>query len=145
MSIVQAHQGRIPTVVRLIAICTHDMREHGIDQWDDLYPSKAIITRDVESRSLYVLEQEDRCLAAVSLNQEQDEAYQTVHWFGGEPALIVHRLCVDPDCQGNGLGNCVMEFAEEHAKQRIRVFVAAPRHKHSYSLGYACGRRGSKQ
>jgi hypothetical protein len=56
MSIVQAHQGHIPTVVRLIAICTHDMREHGIDQWDDLYPSKAIITRDVESRSLYVLE-----------------------------------------------------------------------------------------
>jgi ribosomal protein S18 acetylase RimI-like enzyme len=123
MSLVQAHRGHIPTVVRLIATCTHTMREHGIDQWDDLYPNEEIITRDVDSGSLYVLEQDDRCLAAVSLNQEQDAAYQTVHWFGGEPALVVHRLCVDPAHQGNGIGNRVMAFAEAHAKQQFYVSI----------------------
>jgi hypothetical protein len=85
MRIVQAHQGYIPSVVRLISASTQTMRENGIYQWDEIYPNEEIITQDVDSRSLYVLEQGDRCIAAVALNQEQDEAYQQVHWLGGEP------------------------------------------------------------
>jgi ribosomal protein S18 acetylase RimI-like enzyme len=123
MRIVQAHQGYIPGVVRLISATTQTMREHGIYQWDDIYPNEEIITKDVNSRSLYVLEQDDLCLAAMSLNQEQDEAYQKVPWFGGEPVLVVHRLCVDPAYQGHGMGNRLMDFAEEHAKQHAYVSI----------------------
>jgi hypothetical protein len=69
MRIVQAHHGYIPGVVRLISATTQTMREHGIYQWDEIYPSEEIITKDVDSRSLYVLEQGGLCIAAVSLNQ----------------------------------------------------------------------------
>jgi GNAT superfamily N-acetyltransferase len=123
MRIVQAHQGYIHSVVRLISAATQTMREHGIYQWDEIYPNEEIITKDVDSRSLYVLEQGDLCIAAVSLNQEQDEAYQQVHWLGGEPVLVVHRLCVDPAYQGNGIGSRLMDFAEEHAKQNAYVSI----------------------
>jgi GNAT superfamily N-acetyltransferase len=117
MRIVQAHQGHIPSVVRLISACTQTMRENGIYQWDEIYPNEEIITKDVDRRSLYVVEHDDLCIAAVSLNQEQDEAFQKVHWLGGEPVLVVHRLCVDPAYQGRGLGSRLMDFAEAHAKQ----------------------------
>jgi GNAT superfamily N-acetyltransferase len=123
MRIVQAHQGYIPRVVRLISAATHTMREEGIYQWDEIYPNEEIITKDVDSRSLYVLEQGDLCIATVSLNQEQDEAYQQVHWLGGEPVLVVHRLCVDPAYQGNGIASRLMDFAEEHAKQNAYVSI----------------------
>ncbi len=123
MRIVQAHQGHIPSVVRLIDACTQTMRENGIDQWDEIYPNEDIITKDVGSRSLYVLEQDDLCIAAVSLNQEQDEAYQKIHWLGGEPVLVVHRLCVNPAHQGHGLGSRLMDLAEAHAKQNAYVSI----------------------
>ena len=123
MRIVQAHQGYLPNVVRLIAACTQTMREQGIDQWDEIYPNAEIIAKDVESRALYVLEQGDVCTAAVALNQEQDEAYQQVHWLGGEPVLVVHRLCVDPAYQGNGIGNRLMDFAEEYAEQHAYASI----------------------
>jgi GNAT superfamily N-acetyltransferase len=123
MRIVQAHQGYIPGVVRLISATTQTMREHGIYQWDEIYPNEEIITKDVDSRSLYVLEQSGLCIAAVSLNQEQDEAYQQVHWLGAEPVLVVHRLCVDPAYQGNGIGSGLMDFAEENAKQNAYVSI----------------------
>jgi GNAT superfamily N-acetyltransferase len=123
MRIVQAHQGHIPSVMRLITACTQTMREHGIYQWDEIYPNEEIITKDVDSRSLYVLEQGGVYIAAVSLNQEQDEAYQQMHWLGGEPVLVVHRLCVDPAYQGNGMGSRLMDFAEAHAKQHAYVSI----------------------
>src|SRR5262245_20431947 len=133
MRIVQAHQGDIPGVVRLISATTQAMREHGIYQWDESYPNEKVITKDIDSRSLYVLEQSGLCIAAVSLNQEQDEAYQQVHWLGGEPVLVVHRLCVDPAYQRNGIGSRLMDFAEEHAKQnaygsiRLDAYTGNPR------------------
>jgi ribosomal protein S18 acetylase RimI-like enzyme len=123
MRIVQAHQGHIPSVVRLIAACTQTMRAQGIDQWDEIYPNAEISAKDVDSRSLYVLEEGNRCIAAVALNQEQDQAYQQVRWVGGEPVLVVHRLCVDPAYQGHGIGNRVMAFAEAHAQQQAYVSV----------------------
>jgi ribosomal protein S18 acetylase RimI-like enzyme len=43
--------------------------------------------------------------------------------LGGEPALVVHRLCVDPAYQGNGLGSQLMDFAEAHAKQNTYVSI----------------------
>lgn len=92
------------------------MREKGIDQWDAIYPDEEIIATDVNDRSLYVLEDDDLCIAAVTLNRKQDTGYQTLQWLGGEPVLVVHRLCVDPVHQGLGLGTRLMDFAEDYAK-----------------------------
>ena len=117
MKIIEARQEHIPTVVGLLSACMRTMRNKGIDQWDDIYPNEEVVMKDVNDLSLYVLEENDICIGAVSLNQEQDVAYQQINWLGGAPVLVVHRLCVDPDHQGGGLGSRLMDFAEEHAKR----------------------------
>jgi ribosomal protein S18 acetylase RimI-like enzyme len=123
MKIVQARKEQIPTVVGLLAACMRTMRNNGIDQWDDIYPNEEIVMKDVNDLSLYVLEENDLCIGAVSLNQEQDVAYQQVNWLGGEPVLVVHRLCIDPNYQGAGLGSRLMDFAEEHAKRNAYASI----------------------
>ena len=97
MKIVQAKQEHIPTVVGLLSACMRTMRNNGIDQWDDIYPNEEVVMKDMNDLSLYVLEENDLCIGAVTLNQEQDVAYQQVNWLGGGPVLVVHRLCVDPN------------------------------------------------
>jgi hypothetical protein len=105
MKIVQALEGHIPSVMRLISTCIKAMRDNGIYQWDEIYPSDEIITRDVSKGDLYVLEQDNSCIAAVSLSDEQEEVYRQVHWLGDEPVLVIHRLCVGPTYQGKGIGS----------------------------------------
>jgi ribosomal protein S18 acetylase RimI-like enzyme len=123
MKIVQAKQEHIPTVFGLLSACMRTMRNNGIDQWDDIYPNEEFVMKDANDRSLYVLEENNLCIGAVSLNQEQDVAYQQVNWLGGEPVLVVHRLCVHPNYQGTGLGSRLMDFAEEHAKRNAYASI----------------------
>jgi ribosomal protein S18 acetylase RimI-like enzyme len=123
MKIIQAHHGHIPNIARVISACMETMRKNGICQWDEIYPNKEIITNDVNSRSLYVLELKNICMAAVTLDGEQEPAYLDVPWMGGEPALVVHRLCVDPAFQGKGIGSRMMDFAEEYARQNAYVSI----------------------
>ena len=117
MGIIQAEERHIKQVAALLAACMREMRRNGIDQWDEDYPNATAVAKDVQSRSAWILE-EPECIAAISLNEEQDPTYQTVRWTGGGPALVVHRLCVDPSYQRKGIANRLMAFAEWLARER---------------------------
>jgi ribosomal protein S18 acetylase RimI-like enzyme len=63
----------------------------------------------------FLLVQAERCVGAITLDGKADPAYATMPWRHPEPALVVHRLCIDPGSQGKGLGSHMMAFAETHA------------------------------
>jgi GNAT superfamily N-acetyltransferase len=123
IKIVQALEGHIPSVMRLISACIIAMCDNGIYQWDEIYPSDEIIARDMNKGYLYVLEQDNSCIAAVSLSDEQEEAYQQVRWLGNEPVMVIHRLCVGPTYQGKGIGSYFMNFSEEYARHNAYASI----------------------
>jgi ribosomal protein S18 acetylase RimI-like enzyme len=108
----------ISGVVKVIRACTAAMRLERIFQWDDIYPNKEQVEEDLEEGSLYVIRNEDICLGAVSFNEKQEDAYQRVDWLGSNPVLVVHRLCVDPAFQGQGIAKDLMSFGERLALKR---------------------------
>lgn len=69
---------------------------------------------------LYVFASLGQVLAVVTIDTQHEGEYNTVRWTTSEPALIVHRLCVDPEVQGQGTGRRLMEFVERYAvRQRF--------------------------
>ena len=114
-----AETADVPPVIAILSRCMRDLRQRGCDQWDDTYPSVEVLHEDVRARTLFVALEEERIVAAVCLNEVQPDPYRSVAWhFADEHPLVVHRLCVDPDRQGRGLGRRMMEFAEQFARVR---------------------------
>lgn len=120
----------------------------GIDQWDEVYPNRRVLSRDVEAQSLYVVEDDGVVQAMMALNEVQDKEYVDVRWLLPDArALVVHRLCVDPAFQGRGLARQLMAFAEDYARCngyasiRLDTFSKNPISQSLYaSLGYTqCG------
>ena len=95
-----------------------DMNANGIPQWDAIYPNPSILDADLGKGELYVGVTEQGVVAAVVLNEECDAAYQVPSWEGGEPCVIVHRLCVSPQAQGGGVGRGLMGEVENWATVR---------------------------
>ena len=96
--------------------CRAELRARGVDQWDDVYPTRETVAADIVAGRLHVLLERGRCLGMVTLDERQDAEYATVPWTGAEPALVVHRLCVHPDAQGRGIGSRLMDHAESLAR-----------------------------
>lgn len=118
----------------------------GIDQWDDTYPNRAILEEDIRNKQLFVFV-EDGILAAAALNEEQDLEYQKLTWEYADPSLVIHRLLVDPDCQGQGVGRALMASIEEYARHQGYASIRLDTYIKNYlalnlydSMGY--GRRG---
>jgi GNAT superfamily N-acetyltransferase len=114
--------------------CKRALEAEEVRQWDDAYPTRDIVEADVARGALYVLEDRDgRCVASVALDATQSPEYAPLAWTGREPALVVHRLCVDPAEQGKGLAHRLMDFAESHAARsgyasiRLDAYTGNPR------------------
>ena len=120
------------------------MRDAGIDQWDDRYPTESTLRQDIADATMYVAHRDADLAGVIVLNEHQDPEYADVPWTIDEPRVaVVHRLMVSPRCQGLGLARTLMTFIEAHAAAlgyaaiRLDAFTHNPRALRLYpGLGY---------
>lgn len=145
LSISLATETDLSAVMELVARCIEDMRQHGIDQWDDVYPSLQRLALDVAAGSLHLAHSgEDELVGVFVLDRTQDPEYADVPWtMTEEPVAVVHRLMVEPSFQGRGHAKELMELAEQRAAEegcavmRLDAFTLNPGALRLYrSLGY---------
>jgi GNAT superfamily N-acetyltransferase len=107
----------LPALMKLMRRVVPLMRAAGNLQWDDTYPSEAVFQRDIDLGQLWVADAGGGIggLAAITMDQEPD--YAQVGWDINEPAVVVHRLAVDPAFRGTGMAGALMQKAEEVAAQ----------------------------
>ena len=134
MSVEPAILTDAPSVMRLIALCREDLRSQAIHQWDEIYPTLAVVENDARAGSLFVVRVDGECVASVSLNDSQPEQYRAIPWqcVDGR-ALVIHRPCVHPGWQRRGLGRKLMDFTEDFALRsafsciRLDAYTGNPR------------------
>ena len=119
MLIRTAHASDLPAMMSLMQRVVPLMRAAGNLQWDEQYPNEQVYRRDLELVQLWVAQQNDGALAAVAaITSDQAPEYVQVGWDIHEPAIVVHRLAVDPAYRGAGIAIALMQQAETLARQR---------------------------
>ncbi|MDO5293156.1 MAG: GNAT family N-acetyltransferase [bacterium] len=131
------------------------MKKEQIDQWDERYPDQEILREDIEKQQLYVGYVENKIVVIYVINQEFDQEYNTGKWeYNEKPFYVLHRLCVDPKQQKQGIARSTMRHIEEELKakgigaMRLDVFSKNPsalRLYHSFGfkkVGHADWRKG---
>lgn len=134
MKVVKGEARHVDPAWTVMERCRAALDAAGIHQWDSVYPTRATVHDDVRRGALYVLEDDaGRCLGCVALDQTQPAEYRELAWTTDEPALVVHRLCIDPALQGRRLAHELMAFAEAHAAAsgcaslRLDAYTGNPR------------------
>lgn len=143
MKIRNANHCDLVAVMNLVRSCVSHMESQGIHQWDEMYPDEATLRNDIERQELFVLEKDGRISGIVVLNDHQEPQYQQVMWEYPGKSLVVHRLAIEPSCQGRGCARKLMQFAYGFAKERqyaairLDAFARNPRAVALYEqLGY---------
>lgn len=90
------------------------MDSQGIPQWDEIYPTELDFGGDIDKNELYIGEIEGEPAVCFTLNKFQDEEYFNVEWENsGDDFMVIHRLCVNPEFQGRGIGKKTCMYIEE--------------------------------
>lgn len=115
----RAHAMDLPRLMALLQRVVPLMRADGNMQWDEKYPNEKVFTRDIELGQLWVAEQGDGVLAGViAITTDQPPEYAQAGWDIRQPAIVPHRLAVDPAYRGTGIASALMQQAEVTARER---------------------------
>jgi ribosomal protein S18 acetylase RimI-like enzyme len=115
MRIRKANMEELDILHDIVRDATRHMDEQDIPQWDEIYPSKEILAKDVERQEMHVIETGGRVAGLIVINEDQSPEYAEVEWRYSGRALVVHRLTIDPTYQRLSLATRLMDFAEETA------------------------------
>lgn len=118
MSIERATLSDLDSIYSITKNCGKYLIENGIFQWNDAYPSKEILKKDIDLQQIWKLEIDNSIIGVVVLTEIEDLEYKSVKWLTkNNHNLYIHRLAVDPSFQSKGYAKQLMDFAENYAQE----------------------------
>jgi len=119
------------------------MVSQGIDQWDEIYPIREDFGQDIIRGQLTVGTVGDEIAVIYTVNKEYEPEYESAEWKSPDKSFcILHRLCVNPVFQNQGIARHTIERIEREAAakgiQAIRLDVFS-RNPYALKLYQNCG------
>ncbi|WP_400192943.1 GNAT family N-acetyltransferase [Hymenobacter sp. B81] len=115
----------LPAIMNLVRRVVPLMHAASNFQWEASYPNAAVFGQDLAREQLWVAELDGRLAGVAALTTDQDPEYTLADWDPAAPAVVTHRLAVDPDFQGRGVAAALLAQAEVLAREwglnRLRV------------------------
>ena len=101
----------------------HDLEEKKLTHtgWKrNVYPTEKTAISAIEKGEMYVIELDNKIVAAAKINHMQEKEYSFINWkydASPEKVLVIHTLVVSPKNSKKGIGTAFVNFYEETAKK----------------------------
>ena len=115
----------LPQIMEIIGHAQQYLAEQNIDQWQDGYPPKEWVIKDITERECYVIENDRNQIMATTVFVNRNEPNYDViagDWLTDAEAKygVIHRLAIHKDFRRLGIANFVLlEFEKELQKQQF--------------------------
>ena len=114
MEIRKAGEQDLVRAVELIDQAKAHLKRLGVDQWQKGYPDAASLRGDLAAGNGYVLVDGGHTVGYACISFDGEESYDTLQgeWLSGRPYAVIHRMAVDDDYKGRGLGSVFFQFTQ---------------------------------
>lgn len=114
-----AAPGDLEEIWALVGRAVADMNRRGNPQWGPGYPARAHYAAALEEGTLYAaVDRAGQILGCAVFNTAEEPAYAAVPWSVPGPAMVIHKLAVDPAAQHRGVASALFAFCEGLARDR---------------------------
>ena len=113
MEIRLAFPNEVDAIIQVIEEAKKCLAEAGSTQWQNGYPNADMIIEDIISGQAYVALDEGELLAYAAVTKSPEKAYEAIYdgnWEENEAEyLVLHRIAVASDVQGQGVAQTFLE------------------------------------
>ena len=107
----------------------------GIDQWQNGYPSLAVIRNDSALARSYAVTDGEQLIGTFVLIEDGEPTYDTIYggdWKTGNDNnsyFAIHRVAVSVRMRGKGISTAILNYAERRARALGRVSLRIDTHE----------------
>lgn len=102
----------LAAVMRVFSQARRALRQAGVDQWQNGYPTPGVVEEDIEEGHSWVVTQDGAVAATCAVCFGQEPSYEHIHqgaWHCPGPYAALHRVAVAENARGSGLAQWMME------------------------------------
>lgn len=93
------------------------LRENGVDQWQNGYPTREIFQNDISGGNCFVCVENERILGVIAVYLTGERSYKDIfdgRWLTQDTDYgVFHRVAVDYESRGKGVARCLLSYAEQ--------------------------------
>lgn len=133
----QANISDLDQIVKIIELSKKYLKETKVDQWQDGYPAKEDLRRDIESGNSYVLTNKDEIVATTVISLDGESTYNSIfngEWITNEEYIVMHRVAVHEKYKGKGIFKELIKEAESLALNKGIFSIKIDTHRDNISM-----------
>ncbi|MGV1060017.1 GNAT family N-acetyltransferase [Clostridium perfringens] len=133
----QAKISDLDQIVEIIELSKKYLKKTKVDQWQDGYPEKEDLRRDIESGSSYVLTNKDEIVATTVISLDGESTYNSIfngEWITNEDYIVMHRVAVHDKYKGKGIFKELIKEAEILALNKGISSIKIDTHRDNISM-----------
>ncbi|WP_297214383.1 GNAT family N-acetyltransferase [uncultured Flavonifractor sp.] len=111
-----ARRQELEEIWALVGRAVVHMNQLGNPQWGPDYPTRAFYAGDIDRGELYAALTGGALAGVACINTSESPEYDPLPWTTVRPAMVIHRMAVDPAFQRSGVGTAFFRFAEDRAR-----------------------------
>lgn len=121
----------LPGMMQLVAQAQAFMATLDIDQWQDGYPSEAILAEDIRVGRIYVFDDNGSVASISVITEEPEPIYDALdgRWLSDAPYLTIHRMALDNAHRHSGLAAQILDRAVSMARELNLGSIRADTHR----------------
>lgn len=147
----KGEQSDLERIMELVIDAQEWFRRQNIDQWQDGYPTRELISSDLLGGDNYILEFNGDTVATAVISFVGEPTYAKIKgkgWLNENRYAVVHRIAVADKCRRKGIAKEILHFTEELCVERGVLDIRIDTHCDNKAMrsllkkmGYAhCGR-----
>ena len=113
-----ARPAELEEIWALVGRAVAHMNALGNPQWGEDYPTRDFYAGDMDRGELYAAVVDGKLAGVACINTAESPEYDPLPWTTGRPAVVIHRMAIDPAFQRRGVGSALFAFAEAEARRR---------------------------
>ena len=122
-------------IERLIDQAKHYLKKQNVDQWQDGYPNRETVLRDIHQGCSYILEQ-DSVIGTMYFNIGDEADYLQIdgNWICEGRYGVIHRIVIDEAYKGKGYAKKLLEHALCICEKEMAVSLRIDTHADNLSM-----------
>ena len=135
----------VDRILEIIEKAKIELRQLGLDQWQNGYPNREVIENDVKNEISYVLESIEKnenelesenlkkILGTIVLSPKKEIPYSKIEgkWITTDDYIVIHRLAVDSEIKNKGIATKILEFSEKECIKNKILSIKTDTHENN--------------
>jgi RimJ/RimL family protein N-acetyltransferase len=127
----------MPSIMHIIHQAQTQLKEAGVNQWQNQYPNEAAILNDIHNQESYVVLDHERVIGTFALSFRIESTYNQIYegnWLSIQDYAVIHRIALDNEYKGLGVSTEVIDTIEEWCVNKKVFSIKIDTHEDNKSM-----------